>query len=94
MQGLAPEHVRYVREVERVPGQGRQSVNGGREVVRAAHEMLLARDAERPFFLFLHFFDAHTDFTPRRQYRRRFVAPYDGPIDGTTAQLMALRRGS
>jgi arylsulfatase A-like enzyme len=92
MQGVPPGQVRYVPEVERGPERGRQSVNSGREVVRAARELLLARDAERPFFLFLHFFDAHTDFTPRPEYRRRFVGPYDGPIDGTTAQLMTLRR--
>jgi arylsulfatase A-like enzyme len=67
-------------------------VNRAPELVQAGREMLLARDREKPFFLFLHFFDAHTDFAPRREYRKRFVARYDGPIDGTTAQLMALRR--
>jgi arylsulfatase A-like enzyme len=92
MQGLPAAHVRYVPEVERGLERRRVSVNSGREVVRAARELLRARDTERPFFLFLHFFDAHTDFTPRPEYRRRFVGPYHGPIDGTTSQLMALRR--
>ena len=48
MQGMPPEHVRYIPEVEKSPDRGRQSVNGGREVVRAAREMLLTRDASGP----------------------------------------------
>jgi arylsulfatase A-like enzyme len=91
-QGFDRERVRYVREVERGPERGRQSVNRAPEVVQAARELLLAREREKRFLLFLHFFDAHTDYTPRREYRSRFAAPYGGAIDGTTSQLMTLRR--
>jgi arylsulfatase A-like enzyme len=66
--------------------------NRGREVVAKAKELLAAGDAEQPFFLFLHFYDAHTDLTPRKEYRERFVEPYDGPLTGRTQELVALRR--
>ena len=31
-----------------------------------------------PFFLFLHFYDVHTDFTPDEKWEKEFVTPYDG----------------
>ena len=90
-QGFAPEDLHYVRET--APGkQGAQVVlNTGREVVRLARERLERRDPARPFFLVAHFYDAHTDFTPDPEYRARFVSPYSGRLDGSTAQLYALR---
>ncbi len=64
--------------------------NRGPTVVRRARRLLDKR-GERPFFLFLHFYDAHTDFTPAPEYRRRFVRPYEGFVDGSTQQLIDLR---
>jgi arylsulfatase A-like enzyme len=90
LQGFAPERVRYVPETESRGGEQR-SVNSGPAVAAAARDFLAARDASRPFFLFLHFFDAHTDFTPRPEYKRRFLSPYAGAVDGTTRQLLAVR---
>lgn len=37
---------------------------------------------ERPFFAFLHLFDAHDPYTPPPPFDRRFDPDYDGPIDG------------
>jgi arylsulfatase A-like enzyme len=71
-----------------------RTVNGAREVLARARAFLEEGPAagdERPFFLFLHFYDAHTDFTPRAEYRERFVEPYDGRLNGTTQQLVKLR---
>jgi arylsulfatase A-like enzyme len=65
--------------------------NGARDVIARAREFLLADGGEEPFFLFLHFYDAHTDFTPRAPYRERFVEPYQGRLTGRTQQLVALR---
>ena len=53
----------------------------------------MARDPEKPFFLFLHFYDVHTDFTPRQEYRERFVEPYSGRLTGSTTQLVNVRNG-
>jgi len=91
LQGFAPEHVHYVRETQDGPGKKQLLVNSGPEVVAAARAFLAARDTAKPFFLFTHFYDAHTDFTPDAEHRARFVAPYAGRIDGSTAQLLALR---
>ena len=91
LQGFAPEHVRYVRETLDGPGKKQLLINSGPEVVAAARAFLGKRDPARPFFLFTHFYDAHTDFTPDAENRARFVAPYSGRLDGSTAQLLALR---
>ncbi len=49
--------------------------------------------APRPWFLFLHFYDVHSDYRPAPRYARRFVEPYDGPATGDTLQLRAFRLG-
>jgi len=66
-------------------------LNSGKEVLEAAREKLARRDPARPFFLFVHLYDVHSDFAPAPEYRERFVAPYSGKIDGSTAQLLQLR---
>jgi arylsulfatase A-like enzyme len=48
---------------------------------------------DKPFFLFLHYYDTHSDYASLPRYRRRFEHPYAGPADGTTAQLNAVRKG-
>jgi len=65
--------------------------NMGPVVVDTAREFLAARDPSRPFFLFLHFYDAHTDWTPRAEHREAFVQPYQGKLDGRTQQLQGVR---
>ena len=90
-QGFAARDVHYIREAEAAPGGGQVILNSGASVARKARELLTGRDRTRPFFLFAHFYDAHTDFTPAPDYRARFVTPYDGPLDGTTTQLYGLR---
>jgi arylsulfatase A-like enzyme len=87
LQGFAPESVTYVREIIETPAR-RLIVNSGPQIVEEAYAFLDARDAERPFFLFLHFYDAHGDYTPAQRYRKRFVAPYDGEVTGSTDQLL------
>jgi arylsulfatase A-like enzyme len=91
-QGIAPADVHYVRESVPGPGGSQRIANTGPEVAARAQAWLAARDRARPFFLFAHFYDAHTDFTPDEEYRRRFVSPYPaGRLDGSTGQLYALR---
>ena len=65
--------------------------NMGPVVIDTARELLAARDPARPFFLFLHFYDAHTDWTPKAEHRAAFVQPYDGKLDGRTQQLQGVR---
>jgi arylsulfatase A-like enzyme len=53
---------------------------------RAADEVnalalsFLRREHERPFFMFLNYFDPHDPYTPPPALRKRFADPYDGEI--------------
>jgi arylsulfatase len=53
----------------------------------------LERDPPEPFFLFLHFYDVHSDYRALPRYGRLFARAYDGPVDGSTQQLRRVRRG-
>jgi arylsulfatase A-like enzyme len=44
-------------------------------------------------FLFLHYYDVHSDYVSLPDYEAAFLKPYDGAADGTTAQLAAYREG-
>lgn len=91
LQGFAPEDQRYVRETETGEQGQKVILNSGPEVLAEARGLLEARDRKKPFFLFVHLYDPHTDFTPDPAYRERFVDPYGGQLDGSTAQLLAVR---
>ncbi|MCJ7681842.1 MAG: sulfatase, partial [Candidatus Aminicenantes bacterium] len=45
-------------------------------------ETRLADNSGRPFFLFLHLFDAHPDFDPPPPYDTQFDPGYSGPVTG------------
>ena len=53
----------------------------------------LSKRHRNPFFLFLHFFDIHSDYRALPKYLKQFVRPYRGVADGSTAQLLAFRAG-
>ena len=44
-------------------------------------------------FLFVHYYDVHSDYSSRPEYERQFVGPYAGIADGTTAQMSEVRNG-
>ena len=46
---------------------------------------------DRPRFLFVHYFDPHSDYSARPEYVAMFARDYDGPIDGSTGQLLSIR---
>ncbi len=50
-------------------------------VYRAGRDWMEAHK-ERPFFVFLHFWDVHYDFTPPPPWDTRFNPGYRGPVDG------------
>jgi arylsulfatase A-like enzyme len=45
------------------------------------------------WFLFVHYYDVHSDYSALPEYEQQFVRPYSGPADGTTAQLLNGRSG-
>ena len=68
-------------------------VNRAEDVIARARAFLGTRDASRPFFLFLHFYDVHTDFTPAPEWEQEFVKPYKGRLPGAwTAVLTTIRK--
>ena len=50
------------------------------EVTDAALRWLDARDEEKPFFLFAHYFDPHHDYAPPEPFATAAAHPYDGEI--------------
>lgn len=57
------------------------------EVTETAIRWFDQRDREKPFFIFLHYYDAHGDYVSQPRYERMFAGPYEGPADGSTGQL-------
>lgn len=53
----------------------------------------LSKHKAEPFFLFLHYFDIHSDYCSLPYYEKQFVRPYQGFADGTTKQLIDFYRG-
>ena len=43
----------------------------------------LQNNSHRPFFMFVHYYDNHWDYTPPPPYRDLYDPGYTGPIDGT-----------
>jgi arylsulfatase A-like enzyme len=85
---------RGFQDFEYLPEQleDRSIPNRGAEILAKARTWLEGH-AQGPYFLFLHFYDVHTDLTPGAAYREQFVRPYEGEIDGSTKQLDDIRRG-
>jgi len=46
-----------------------------------------------PFFLFLHFYDVHSDYEALPRFERLLVRPYQGPVSGSTGQLLRVTHG-
>jgi arylsulfatase A-like enzyme len=47
----------------------------------------LGEDDQRPLFLFVHYYDIHSDYSSLPEYERLFLSPYTGAADGTGWQL-------
>lgn len=47
----------------------------------------IGAQADRPLFLFLHYYDVHADYASSPEYERLFVGPYGGIADGTAWQI-------
>jgi len=83
------ERFRYIVETEEQPEL--RTYDCAEVVVSTAKELLQGGDRDQPFFLFLHFYDVHTDFTPRAEYRDMFVSPYGGDLKGLSTELNRFR---
>lgn len=53
----------------------------------------IAKQAHEPFFLFVHYYDVHSDYVSEPQYERQFVRTEERVANGETMQLMRFREG-
>jgi arylsulfatase A-like enzyme len=79
------QQYRYVEEVA-------DRRDPSKEITDQAMEWLEGAGQGR-FFLFLHYYDVHSDYASLPDFEALFLAPYDGIADGSTAQLTAYREG-
>jgi len=90
--GLGRGFERYLAIPTRAKSGGSAtSLSATDRVSAGGLEWLAARDG-RPFFLFLHYFDIHSDYRPEPRFAEQFGKPYHGPVDGSTRQLLAFLR--
>jgi arylsulfatase A-like enzyme len=61
--------------------------------VHARATAWLERNASEPFFLFLHYYDVHSDYRSLPRYERELLRPYRGRANGRTQQLLLHERG-
>ena len=87
--GLGRGFERYDAIPTRPTSGGTATSLGSTERVSAAGLEWLAAQPARPYFLFLHYFDIHSDYRPEPRFAAQFGNPYHGPVDGSTRQLMA-----
>ncbi len=73
------KHFRYLRESLSSP-----EPSG----IAGAAEKWLGKPQKRPFFLFLHFYDVHSDYTSLPNYEKQFVRDYTGTMTGHTYDLL------
>ncbi|HEY7696880.1 MAG TPA: sulfatase [Vicinamibacteria bacterium] len=79
------QQYRYVEERTERREPSTEITDQGVEWIRGA--------GKDPLFLFLHYYDVHSDYASLPEYEREFLRPYDGIADGTTAQLALYREG-
>jgi arylsulfatase A-like enzyme len=92
MRGYEKPRKFWEFEMEIVDGKpGENILNRADRITRRAIKYVEARDPSQPFFLFLHFYDVHTDFTPDPKWEREWVTPYSGQASWRTSELIRLR---
>jgi arylsulfatase A-like enzyme len=81
----------YVSEWSRWPPWRRHIVDSADVITDRALRDLAAIEGQ-PLFLFLHYYDVHSDYDPSPHYRSLFAGPYAGSLDGGTTQLLEIQR--
>jgi len=85
------DRAHYEPEAESDPNRPSLVGNSGERTTKKAMRFLDERDKSLPFFLFLHFYDVHTDFSPDPKWELEYVDNYTGELTGSTQQLIKYR---
>ncbi len=88
--GLAQGFDLYDDRTEAFPGQpfGGLGERNAEAVTQAALEWLEGRKEQKPFFLWVHYYDPHAVYKPPEAFARKFSAtPYDGEIAYMDSQI-------
>jgi len=94
--GLKQGFETYDFTAERAPSSNSEGhpERSARSVTEAALRWLRARASDRPFFLWVHYFDPHAPYTPPAEYASRFPGdPYLAEIAAVDAEIGRLLRG-
>jgi len=99
MRGFEPETTHWAIEMDLKGDQVLPGIkNRAPVMVKRVLRWLKNRDESRPFFLFFHSYDVHTDFTPDAKWREMFVDPYESRevngvrvVNGITDDLIKVR---
>jgi arylsulfatase A-like enzyme len=87
------ETYEYIREWHGPDDGARKARNAGNLVTDEALSWLSDRDNRR-FFLFLHYYDVHSNYAAQTKYQRMFDRePQRSEIDGSTSQLLEVLDG-
>jgi arylsulfatase A-like enzyme len=76
------DHHKYVEEFV----EQREASDVGRRAIR-----WLSRNGSHRFFLFLHFYDVHSDYRSLPRFEKLLVRSSSSQVDGTTQQLLRIR---
>jgi arylsulfatase A-like enzyme len=53
----------------------------------------LQEAGDAPTFLFMHYYDVHSDYRSLPEFERQFARPYEGAVNGSTTQLVGVEGG-
>src|SRR5262249_11317495 len=71
-----------------------ETMDGRADVTTDAALAWLDQQGERPFFLWVHYYDPHYPDTPPAPYDRMYDPDYEGGLDGSMATVKAIQSGA
>ncbi|MBI3966618.1 MAG: sulfatase [Chloroflexi bacterium] len=90
------EYLQIVKTTEVITGSGRaveEEIDGRADVTTDAVLHWLDERDDRPFFLWVHYFDPHWPYTPPPPYDTMYDPSYDGSLDGSMKYVWGIRDG-
>jgi choline-sulfatase len=75
-----------------VPGKSAWDASG-EDLTNAASEWMDTHDAEKPFFLYLHYMDPHSPYIPPEPWHSKYTEGYTGPLTGLHKDYVPFQQG-